>query len=246
MKTVSHLQTKAKITPASCLSWILFNILVAALCFIVSSTIVYAGQVTLGWDKSTEPDVAGYKIYYGTATRNYTQSVKITSPNITTCTIINLTDGQKYYFAATAYNTNLIESEYSAEVFTTITSLTTSVPATTTTVQSTTSSSTSSVTTTTSVPKTITATTCTYSISPASSSFPFWGGTGSVNVSTQGVCAWSATSNASWIKIISKSSANGSAAVVYSVASNKNNKSRTGTMKIAGKTFTVTQAGRRR
>ena len=162
MKTVSHIRRKAKITPASCLSWILLTVLITALYFIVSSTIACAGQVTLGWDKSTEPEVAGYKVYYGTATRNYTQNVKITSPDITTCTIINLTEGQKYYFAATAYNAELIESDYSAEVFTTITPVTTSVPTTTTTVQPTTSSSTTSLlptTTTTVQPTTSSSTT---------------------------------------------------------------------------------------
>ncbi len=139
MKTV--LRTKTKITPFSCLSWIFFNVSVTALYFIVSSTIACAGQAN--WDKSTEPAVVGYKIYYGTATRNYTQSVKITSPNITICTIINLLDGQKYYFAATTYNAELIESDYSAEVSCTITSATTTVPTTTTTVQPTTSSTSS-------------------------------------------------------------------------------------------------------
>ena len=81
--------------------------------------------VKLPWAgiKVRKSDVAGYKIYYGTATRNYTESIKITSPNITTCTIINLSDGQTYYFAATAYNTELLESDYSEEVFTTIKSI---------------------------------------------------------------------------------------------------------------------------
>ena len=106
MKTLSRRRSKAKITPCSCLSWILFNVSVTALYFIVSSTIACAGQITLGWDKSTEADVVGYKIYYGTASGNYTQNIKITSPNITTCTILNLLNGQKYYFAATAYNKN--------------------------------------------------------------------------------------------------------------------------------------------
>ncbi len=30
-----------------------------------------AGQVTLAWDMNSEPNVTGYKIYYGTASRNY-------------------------------------------------------------------------------------------------------------------------------------------------------------------------------
>jgi hypothetical protein len=164
MKILSHIRTKAKITPSSCLSWILFNLSVTALYFIVSSTIVYAGQITLDWDKSTEADVVGYKIYYGTAIRNYTQSIKITSPNITTATIVNLSEGQKYYFAATAYNTELIESDYSAEVFAIINPVTTSVPKTTTTVQPTTTSvkqttTSSKVSTTTSTAKTTSTTT---------------------------------------------------------------------------------------
>jgi hypothetical protein len=247
MKILSHIRTKAKITPSFCLSWILFNLSVTALYFILSSTNAYAGHITLGWDKSTESDVIGCKIYYGTATRNYTQNIKIASPNITTCTILNLSDGQRYYFAATAYNTELIESDYSAEVFATINPVTTSVPTTTTTMQPTTSSSTSSVIQTTSVPTTTTTTTtCTYSVSPTSSSFNYFGGTGSVNVSTQSVCTWSATSTASWIKITSKSSGNGATTVAYSVDSNRSNGSRKGTMKIAGKTFTIQQTGLRK
>ena len=30
-----------------------------------------AAQVTVGWDPNTEPDIAGYKVYYGTVSRNY-------------------------------------------------------------------------------------------------------------------------------------------------------------------------------
>jgi hypothetical protein len=154
LKTFSHQRTKARITASSCLFWIIFNATAIAVYFMVSSTIVFAGQITLGWYKSIEPDVAGYKIYYGTASRNYTQSIKITSPDITTGIILNLLDGQTYYFAATAYNFGLIESDYSAEVSCTIASATTSIP--------TTSSSTTSLaltTTTTAQPITTSSTT---------------------------------------------------------------------------------------
>jgi hypothetical protein len=123
MKTLSYIRKKAAITPSFCRFWILFSVAVTALYFMVSSSSAYAGQVTLSWDKGTEPDVAGYKIYFGLSSRNYTKTIKITSPDITTCTILNLTEGQRYYFAATTYNAELLESDYSTEVFTAIKSI---------------------------------------------------------------------------------------------------------------------------
>ena len=231
MRTGYYIRTKTKITPASCLSWIIFTVSVTALYFIVSSTIAYAGQVTLGWDKSTETEVAGYKVYYGTATRNYTQSIKIASPNITACTIINLLNGQKYYFAAIAYNAELIESDYSAEVFTTISPVTTTVQPTTTT--------------TTSIPRSTTSTTitsCSYLISPTFKTFKASGGIGTVKVSTRNECGWMAVNNnTGWIKINSGSSGTGSGTVSYSVAANTSKAPRIGTMTVGGQTLTVMQ-----
>jgi hypothetical protein len=87
-------------------------------------------QVTLGWDQNTEPDIAGYKIYYGTASRKYTNIIDVKSRTVTSCIITNLTVGQKYYFAATSYNKILVESSYSAEVSWPYTPPTTSVPTT--------------------------------------------------------------------------------------------------------------------
>jgi murein DD-endopeptidase MepM/ murein hydrolase activator NlpD len=85
--------------------------------------------------------------------------------------------------------------------------------------------------------------TCTYSIFPTSQSFSSAGGSGSVNVTAPSGCPWTATSNASWITITSGSSGNGNGTVNYSVASNPSTTPRTGTMTIAGQTFTVTQDG---
>jgi len=85
--------------------------------------------------------------------------------------------------------------------------------------------------------------TCTYSIFPTSQSFASAGGSGSVNVTAPSGCPWTATSNASWITITSGSSGNGNGTVNYSVASNPSTTPRTGTMTIAGQTFTVTQDG---
>ena len=82
---------------------------------------------------------------------------------------------------------------------------------------------------------------CTYSIDPTSADFSASGGTGSVDVTTQSGCAWTATSNDSWIHITSGSSGTGSGTVNYSVDENTGS-ARTGTMTIAGQTFTVNQA----
>lgn len=86
-------------------------------------------------------------------------------------------------------------------------------------------------------------TACTFSISPTSQSFTASGGNGSVAVTTQTGCVWLATSNAAWITITSGTSGQGNGAVDYSVAANSSTASRTGTLTIAGQTFTVTQSG---
>jgi Zn-dependent metalloprotease len=85
--------------------------------------------------------------------------------------------------------------------------------------------------------------TCTFSINPTSASFAAGGGTGSVSVTAGAGCSWTAASNATFITITSGSSGTGNGTVNYSVASNTATTSRTGTLTIAGQTFTVTQAG---
>jgi hypothetical protein len=61
-----------------------------------------------------------------------------------------------------------------------------------------------------------------------------------VNVSAGSGCAWTAQSNASWITVTSGASGTGSGSVAFSVARNDDN-DRTGTLTIAGQTFTVQQ-----
>jgi len=86
--------------------------------------------------------------------------------------------------------------------------------------------------------------TCSYGISSNSQSFTSSAGTGSVNVTAASGCAWPAISNnTDWLTVTSGSSGNGNGAVNYSVAANSGTSSRTGTLTVAGKTFTVTQSG---
>jgi hypothetical protein len=88
------------------------------------------------------------------------------------------------------------------------------------------------------------ASTCAYTLSATSATFAKTGGTGSVAVATSGGCTWSATSNSSWITITSGNSGNGNGVVTYQVAANTKKQNRTGTLTIAGRTFTVTQSGK--
>jgi C1A family cysteine protease len=85
---------------------------------------------------------------------------------------------------------------------------------------------------------------CTYSISPTGSTFAGGGGTGSVAVTAGAGCAWTASTTPGswdWMGITSGSSGTGNGAVNYIVLANPSGQNRTGTLTIAGKTFTVTQ-----
>jgi hypothetical protein len=84
---------------------------------------------------------------------------------------------------------------------------------------------------------------CKYSIFPTSQSFDADGGSGSVSVTASSTCSWTATSNASWVTIISGSNGSGDGTVIYNVDDNTSTSQRTGTMTIANNIFTVTQKG---
>lgn len=70
--------------------------------------------MTVSWDGNSGPGVSGYRIYYGVASGNYTNSV--TAGNVTTKTITGLAIGIPYYFAAVAYDASGVESDFSTEI----------------------------------------------------------------------------------------------------------------------------------
>ncbi len=82
--------------------------LLLGMALIVPAGTGHSAQVSLAWDANTEPTLAGYKIYYGTASQNYGWVLDV--GKVTTSTVTGLTDGLTYYFAATAYNTSNLES----------------------------------------------------------------------------------------------------------------------------------------
>jgi hypothetical protein len=95
---------------------ILFLALFAAFLFtsFLTSATAFSETITLAWDPNAESDVAGYKIYYGTESRDYGYVVDI--GNQTSCTISGIVKGIMYYFAVTAYDSINNESDYSAEI----------------------------------------------------------------------------------------------------------------------------------
>ena len=76
-------------------------------------------SVVLAWDPSPGTDViTNYTVYYGLVSRTY---IGATNAGLAlTVTVTNLTRGPTWYFAATATDTNGLQSDYSSEVFTNI------------------------------------------------------------------------------------------------------------------------------
>jgi FG-GAP-like repeat len=70
-------------------------------------------NLTLGWDRNAEPDVAGYVVSIGTQSGQYTTNIDV--GNATTRTV-SLAVGSRYYFAVRAYNTSRQFSPYSNEI----------------------------------------------------------------------------------------------------------------------------------
>ena len=74
----------------------------------------YAGKATVRWHANTEPDINGYRIYYGLSSRDY--GTPVSTGKVTEYTIEGLDEGTTYYFAVTAVDTAGNESGHSTEV----------------------------------------------------------------------------------------------------------------------------------
>ena len=84
---------------------------------------------------------------------------------------------------------------------------------------------------------------CTYSISPTVSDILASGGAAGVTitVTTQAGCTWAATENLSWVNITAGSTGTGNGTVTYTATANLTGAGRTGTITVAGQTYTVQQ-----
>lgn len=73
-----------------------------------------AAQATVAWDPETGTSVAGYKVYWGTVSRNYSWYADAATQ--TSYAVPSLSQGATYYFAATAYDAAGNQSGYSNEI----------------------------------------------------------------------------------------------------------------------------------
>jgi hypothetical protein len=77
------------------------------------------GSITLSWtppsqntDGSPLTNLAGYRIYYGTAAGSYPNQIVVNNPGLSRYVVENLSPGT-YYFVSTAVNSQGVESDFS-------------------------------------------------------------------------------------------------------------------------------------
>ncbi len=85
----------------------------------VSYSPATSNSATLSWDSVSNTSLSGYRVYFGTTPGSYTQpkGQGISVGNVTTYTVLGLSNGTRYYFAVTAFDTSGNESVYSNEAF---------------------------------------------------------------------------------------------------------------------------------
>src|SRR5712671_6878694 len=99
-------------------------VLLACLSLAFAVTPAQAAQVQMAWDAPVQangtpvPNLAGYKLYYGSQSGQYQTTIPVGMT--TTYTVTNLSAGQTYYFAVKDYDSTGTESALSNEVSVTL------------------------------------------------------------------------------------------------------------------------------
>jgi len=75
--------------------------------------LVHAQSVTLAWDASPSPEVTSYRIYFGTNAGSY---AFVTNAGLELTQTVVVPHSGRWFFAATAVDTNGLESAFSNEV----------------------------------------------------------------------------------------------------------------------------------
>jgi hypothetical protein len=98
--------------------WRALQCLTLLVCLTASLSPLWAGPsqyraVTLSWDPNPEPDIAGYKLHYGTASGAYDQVLDV--GDVTHASLLTLLHGTDYFFTVNAYNSAGLEGPLSDE-----------------------------------------------------------------------------------------------------------------------------------
>ncbi|RJP41174.1 MAG: DNRLRE domain-containing protein [Desulfobacteraceae bacterium] len=85
---------------------------------ILLSSHAHAAELTLAWSKPDDSRVTGYHIYSGISGTNFKSAPAqtINSPDQTSCLFSDLTEGQSYDFAATSFDAEGNESDFSETI----------------------------------------------------------------------------------------------------------------------------------
>ena len=94
----------------------LLKFLLLFLMFFSPASIAHCLEPSFAWDANTEPDLAGYKVFYRQEGQNYDYNNPAWYGTATTCTINGLDDNTTYYFVSRAYDIDGNESQNSVEL----------------------------------------------------------------------------------------------------------------------------------
>ncbi len=89
------------------------SLLAALACFLACGVAKGGSTVSVEWTPNSDPSVVGYNVYYGGASRNYTNV--LSAGNTNNLSVDGLDEGQTYFFAVTAFDAFGDESDFSAE-----------------------------------------------------------------------------------------------------------------------------------
>ena len=96
-----------------------FSLCILALSLLFIPQIALSASATLAWEQEPASDLAGFKLYYAPSGQDFTSNPQkiIHDPDQREYTLSNLTPGRIYAFAATSFDVNGQESDFSKIIY---------------------------------------------------------------------------------------------------------------------------------